>query len=482
MDPLFEFVIWKFVIWFYLLLAAAGCWRWWNGTYHRRYDPRTEPATPALLYTTAAAACGLTQIQRGGRPNRRTLTGRSGAFRVRLEQNVGPTSSRFVSTAEGDRRGFSTRLVVDHAEGKLVPVTLRRERRGFLERDLSAREIEIGDKAFDDDFHVTGPHTFVRALLDGQTRRLLRALLLEVDLEVAGGTLCGVLPMTTTWELHEPVVARMLSLMLDAARRLERPPDLVQRLADNAHLDPLPEVRLQNLLTLVREYPERPATEEALTAACADVSDWIRVRAATALGERGRPTLLEVVGRDDLDDDAAAQAIGVLGHHLARERTVELLGRALRGRQMQTARACLAGLGGDGNADAIGVLSRVLGIEEGGLAVAAADALGATGSPAAEPPLIAALARDIPEVRVAAARALGRVGSAGAVLPLKEAEARHAGIEAFRRAARQAIAEIQSRLGGASPGQLSLAAAEAGTLSLVDDERGRLSLKPPEER
>src|SRR5207247_2511677 len=75
-------------------------------------DPRPKPATPTLPYPTAAAACGLTQIQRGGRPNRRTLAGRSGAFRASLEQNVGPTSSRFVRTDEAERRGFSTRLVV----------------------------------------------------------------------------------------------------------------------------------------------------------------------------------------------------------------------------------------------------------------------------------------------------------------------------------------------------------------------------------
>ena len=451
-----------------LAAAGAGCWRAWR-LWKRRYDPGPEPAPTWLQYTTAAAACALTDIEGGGRFERRTLEGRSGAFRVRLEQAVRGTDE--------NSRQFETRLFVDRVEGEPVPVTLRRERRGFLERDLSPREIEIGDKGFDDDFHVTGPHTFVRALLDGATRRLLRILLLELDLEVSRGSLRGTLLVTTSWEQHETALARMLSLLLDAARRLERPRDLVRRLADNARLDPLPEVRLQNLLTLVREYPEHPATDEALVAGCADASEWIRVRAATALGERGRATLLEVVGRDDPDDDAAAQAIEVLGRHLAPARTVWLLGRALRARHTQTARACMTALGDDGDADAIGVLSRVMGIEEGDLAVAAADALGATGSSAAEPALVAALEREIPELRVAAARALGRAGTAGAVLPLKEAEARYSREARFGQAARQAIAEIHSRLGGVSPGQLSLATAEAGTLSLVDDERGRLTLK-----
>ena len=41
---------------------------------------------------------------------------------------------------------------------------------------------------------------------------------------------------------------------------------------------------------------------------------------------------------------------------------------------------------------------------------------------------------------------------------------------------RQAIAEIQARLAGAEPGQLSLAGGEAGALSLADGEPGRLTL------
>ena len=74
---------------------------------------------------------------------------------------------------------------------------------------------------------------------------------------------------------------------------------------------------------------------------------------------------------------------------------------------------------------------------------------------------------------VAAARALGRVGTVAAVAPLREAAERRGDL---RSAARQAIAEIQARLAGAEPGQLSLAGGEAGALSLADGEPGRLTL------
>src|SRR5439155_6502015 len=340
-------------------------------------------------------------------------------------------------------------------------------------------EIQIGDEGFDDDFVVNGPHTFVRAILDADTRRQLSSLLTAADLRVQGGRLQGDVPGRSSGT-HEVQVARTVSLLLEAARRLQRPSDLVARLVQNALHDPVAKVRLANLLTLVAEYPERPATERALFEACGDESDMVRVRAAIPRGERGRPILLEIAS-GSLDDGAGARAVAALDEYLPSDTVSDVLRRALRLRQMQTARACQVTLARRGEA-AVRQVVNVLSIEKGELAIVAAEALAATGSPDAEAHLVAALSRNIPELRIAAARGLGRVGSASAVLPLKEAEARHAGETGFSRAAREAIAQIQERLTGASPGQLSLAAAEAGTLSLTEDERGRLSLKDPAPR
>jgi HEAT repeat protein len=123
----------------------------------------------------------------------------------------------------------------------------------------------------------------------------------------------------------------------------------------------------------------------------------------------------------------------------------------------------------------------VLAAEAGELAVAAAQALAATGSATAQAPLLAALAEAPPPVRTAAAAALGAVGDVAAVAPLRAAAAGADADGALRRAVRQAVAEIQSRLSGAAPGQLSLAgdADAAGRLSLADTNEsvvGRLSL------
>jgi hypothetical protein len=61
------------------------------------------------------------------------------------------------------------------------------------------------------------------------------------------------------------------------------------------------------------------------------------------------------------------------------------------------------------------------------------------------------------------------------VLPLQELAEASLFSPALRRAAREAVAEIQSRLQGA-PGQLSLADTEAGQLSLASDPAGQLSI------
>ena len=128
----------------------------------------------------------------------------------------------------------------------------------------------------------------------------------------------------------------------------------------------------------------------------------------------------------------------------------------------------------------MGPLVKVLAIEKGELAEAAARALGETGRPEAEAPLIGALDDPDPAVALAAAVALGRSGSAAAVAPLRQLEIASPDA-AHRRAARQAIAEIQERLTGASPGQLSLTEGETGQLSLAEDEAGRVSLPETED-
>ncbi len=363
----------------------------------------------------AAAACGLQGVNTTSWSPR--LTAGAGSLAVTIERLVNQLP----------------RIDVRFPGQDLYSVSIRREPLVRL-----GREIEIGDPQFDRTFFIEGPMRPVLALLDAETRRLLTRANAEGSLQITTGTL-------RVEHMSDEQVPRVLPLLLHIGQRLAQPVDVVRRLADNANRDPEAGVRLQNLRLLIRELPEAPETVEALRTACSDQSPEMRLQAAKALGSEGRDVLLDLA-ESLVDDAVSAEAVATLDRELSFERTQALLDHALDKRLLKTARACLEALGKSGDAAAV------------------------------EPSLIRALQREEADLRVAAAHALGRVGSAAAVLPLKETTERFWLDQELRRATRQAIAEIQSGLPGASPGQLSLAGTEAGQLSLAQAEAGQLSL------
>lgn len=404
----------------------------------------------------AVEACGL-RIDRISAPV---------SFYFRLDASDGPLQVRIRATRQKYLGGLQVAIRCDGPPG-FAEVRIRKEA-GGVQRKL--REIELGDPAFDDAFFIQGPVRLVSALLDAETRRLLRDIHAACrGVEIGDGEIRA--------EMMPAQLGILIPLMMDLARRLDRPLEVRSRLAENARQDPEAGVRLQNVLLLAREQPEAPDSLEALRLACSDPSPWVRLGAALELGPAGRETLLQLA--DTRGDDAlSAKAVSHLGQGLPFERAHELLVACLRWRRLNTARACLQAIAASGVAGAVEVLAEVLDRESGDLAAATALALGAAGDSAAEPALIRALGRDESDVQLAAAQALGRVGTAAAVQPLKEAAERR-GAD-LRRATRQAVAEIQSRLPGASQGQLSFADAEAGRLSIAPDPGGQLSLLPRE--
>ena len=338
-------------------------------------------------------------------------------------------------------------------------VTIRPQPPGFVP------DIQLRDLAIDSEFQILGPVQLVSALLDEETRRLLSLANTEGRLHIALGKMRVNVP--------DANFGHALSLLLDLRRRLASPLHIPRRLAENARHDRVPGARLHNLLLLLEELPEAPETAEAIEAVRSDPSPEVRLRAAIELGTKTRGRDILIALAKEMEEDAiSAKALSYVDEFLSFEDKRDLLEKALRQNRRQTARTCLERLGSDG----VGVLSKVLEQDHGDLAPVAAKALGDTGSPAAEPPLIRALDRDQPELQVAVAEALALVGSAASVLPLQEATDR---LPQVRKAAREAIAAIQSRLQGASPGQLSLAATEAGQLSLAN-EAGQLSLHEEE--
>ena len=381
------------------------------------------------------------------------------ALQLKVEARAGPITVRIEEPQKA-----SIRLVAD-IPGPQGFSSVRVCYRAYGQPRADLRE--VGDELFDRAFYVEGPMGLASVLLDAEMRRwLMRMNNPRNRLEISRGQLL--------LETFDKDLSEILPFFLDISRRLDRPVNIAQGLAENARQDPEAGVRLRNLLVLVRGLPSDPFTLEVLRNACSDPSPEVRLRAARELGAEGRGVLEELA--EGLADDAvSAQAIAFLGRELPYERMIAILDQALRRYLVQTARACLKALGRCGPA-AVDTLAEVMAREYGELSAAAAAALGETGSPAAEPSLILALQREQADLRVAAAIALARVGSTLAVLPLKEAAERYSSDPDLRRATRQAIAQIQSRLHGASPGQLSLAGTEAGQLSLAQAETGQLSL------
>jgi hypothetical protein len=386
------------------------------------------------------------------------------------------------------------RVIVDSPRESQAPLTLWPRP---TEGDTAMR---TGDALFDAQWAVDGSSALVYACLD----RAMRARLLMLhggagaQIVLAGGELRAELhgkvvdgkfraeiPGERRAAAATPVTSALdreggvLTLLLEIARGLPgtlRATDVVARLAHNAREDPLPQVRIANVDLLAREFSARPQTHETLLGACTDPNPGVRLHAAQALGEERIDVLWALVEDPSVDDTCAAGAVYALGARVALDRALGILEHALRTRRFGTVHACLERLGECGEA-AVATLAKVLAIEDGELGVHAARALARSASPGAEGPLVAALARDA-AIRLAAAVALGECGTPSAVWPLREAEQKHAEA-AFQRAARQAIAEIQARASGASPGQLSLAAGEAGQLSFPDRKVGQVSLVEP---
>lgn len=448
------------------------------------YGLRRERLRQIASWCEAARSAGLADVAPGGAPwSSEEISGWAGERRVRF---FSYSRGRYAAQTE-DEYTFGTRLVIEGDSG----ISLRPEGRiDDLDRIVGKREIEIGDDAFDRALYVQGPTELVRALLDAETRRVWLELIagrvrygeaFTANVYATVSLRDGDLHAEFQQDQAENMWAHLsgvLKALLAAMDKLSRPPSLVSRLVENTARETEWRVRLENILLLTRSHPNHPAVPQLLHRALEDERQEVQLQAAMALGgPEGRRVLIEIASREWADDACAARAIGALGEALPVERAREVLTHALRTRRVATAHACLEAMGRLRGPEVVSLLAKVLAVETPPLAVAAATALGSSEAPAAEAPLLEALRRERPEVRVAAAEALGRVGSSGAVLPLKDA-AEEGG--ALRRAARQAVAEIQSRLTGASPGQLSLTESDGGRLSLADvDPKGQVSLAGP---
>jgi HEAT repeat protein len=419
---------------------------------------------------SVAAACRLDRVREWSFPGgfNRHLTGASGDIKVELAAYEREKIAGTILTLKWPRVQGGLELRPEN-----VATSLERWRGG--------KEIEIGDRFFDESFWVTGVPTAVRAALDFDTRRLLVGLSARASVTLTSGTFRADVRGIPS-EARAP-----LAEMLQVAQRLAQPLDVPSALARNVQHDKHPEVRLQNLLSLLREFPEHPSTAHALGTAATDADPEVRLRAAMTMGNQRNEILLQLARDSKVDDGCAARAIHALGRNLSAESALTHLQWARKAERTATTQACIQALGLHRAEEAVDVLRNVMHTDDVPAAVHAAQALGRIATLQAQRVLLDVLRSTRTTVAVAAATALGECASIDAVMPLRETARLHGGKE-LARAVRQAVAQIQARAGGqASPGRLSLSdaatgqvslASEAGQLSLPAAEPGQVSLSP----
>jgi len=316
----------------------------------------------------------------------------------------------------------------------------------------SGSDVDVGDAALDGALSLIGPPLLVRAIMDSPTRKAL------LDLARSSCVRSGsfrVRDGQVRVDVLRPPLGRdpadaIARLALAVAKSVQAPADVPARLAANAREDPEPGVRVSNLNTLVREFPDHALTATALRAAATDSDGDVRLAAGRALGAEGRPIVMAVAADTTVDDSCSAHAMDALRDVSAPE-LGEILAAAQRperGRggpaRPHTARACVEALTRLGE-DAVPLLGEALRSEN-------------------------------EVVALAAIRALDKIGGPATVIPLQEAVEHHGG--EVRQAAATALADVQARLTG-TPGQISLAVGDTGQVSLADDVEGRVSLQTP---
>jgi HEAT repeat protein len=394
------------------------------------------------------------------------LEGRHGSLRVRIE------------TSSAERVRPVGRLVV---RGLTQGLSVQRD--GLLARVGEAPRgpvVETGDEAFDQALYVRGQALVARALLDADTRALCLAAICGRTLgrgaavAVAEGVLSA--ELAGEWSEDTPQRVEGARVLVALAHRLEEPDAKEERLSRIARTDALPRVRQLALETLADAAPAHELTGRALRRACDDPDPAIRLRAALlAGGKPARRALRALAERTDVPDEVSATTVDEIGGRMAVADLGAMLGSALRARP-KTDLAAVRALARGGPAVVPTLVAALPRLADDAVA-AAAEVLRAIGVRGAESALIAAVARPDATVRIAVAHALGALGSVRAVPVLRGLEADGGDV---RSAARAAVAAIQSRLGGASSGQLALAEPDGGHLALAEGD-GRLTLDPRDE-
>lgn len=433
------------------------------------------------LWSSVARALGLKYLvtSRG-----RQLTGSIQGIRVEAEHRVGPSEpmAPIGGLFEPQRdRVSAEHTLITVGEGAGIPksISLRADSQlRSLGRLVGGEDVKTGDALFDERVEVQGRRAEVLATLSQQARVKLRPFLLELGGKVREGKLIYEEPRgISSSERLESVIVGMVAL----ARALSLgDAGLVEKLAANAIEDRNRRVREGNFQALREKCAGSPRLVGTARQLLRDPYPPLRLLAALEVppGEAA-DTLSGLVADERVEPAVRADALTALMER-APGRCEVSAEAGLRDPHIEVRRAALEAAAEGRFVRLLPEIMRLASAEDAEMREAVAAALSRFADAETERLLIGLLGDASRRVQCAAARALGTRGSVLAVEPLL-LHAKGLGSTELRQAARAAVGAIQSRLGDAEAGQLSLASADPlpGALSLAEVESeaaGGLSL------
>jgi HEAT repeat protein len=411
----------------------------------------------------AAAQLGL---ELKGAHDKRSMFGVLNGVPVRVEYK-----RRARSTGKSTAAHETTTFVAG-GDGRIPSSLALRKDSSLLSivRLVDGSDVPIGDEAFDELAELSQVDAHVCAALSFSARYSLRAWL-ERGVDVHDGV---VVCQMTSGVSHEPAwLAETLQAMARLAQEISVTPDTLHgRLATNAVQDPSAGVRLQNFRYLAD--PNTGAPRELVVSIARtlakDQYPSVRFAAARQLGREGIPALLGVASDMAAGESLRADALFALQELQAPE-LVGVLQRLLRQGSPELMHAALSIVSASRLSALSPAVVQCAPVDDEAVRAAVAGTLAVLAPSNAEATLLQLLADTSADVQRAAAEALGAIGSVAAVEPLLLLAKGLARSE-LRQAARAAIASIQSRLGDAEAGRLSLADDYelAGAVTVVAEE------------
>jgi len=432
----------------------------------------------------AAKQLGL-DFKSGASYTERCISGRLGGFDI-------------VITSGRDSRVSPARLIIEGRDRMDWQMLLHGEGLWIgIKKQLAGEDLLIGDEAFDSRVHIQGPAPQVRAVLNAEARKLIVDFIHREKGRVAGGRVEVAFNIDSS---HERI-ASLAHAAVNVIAKLVLPEDrTAQALAENALVDPVPEVRTRNLACLVallgqpakgallavasEAQPLDEGVAACAQAALSDADPQQRLLGALLLeAEPGFVALQALAEQESVPVSVRAAAITILTARYPWHRVQPTIISGLAANSEQLVTMAVFAVGA---ARAVALFDQVCKLAadaKDDLAVEIAKTLQQLGSADAEPALIKLLSRTSDEVRVWTAEALKRVGTVRSVEPLLLAASGNASID-LKNTARSAVRAIQNRLGDVEAGGLSLvdsaAGESAGALSLATEDGGlSLSVREP---